>query len=76
MRDLALEAFLVLGGSGWGRVDLMADESGRYWLLEVNTVPGLTEQSLVPMAARVDGMSFSALVNEILQHLHLEGAVS
>lgn len=76
LRDLALEAFSALGGSGWGRVDLMADECGQYWLLEANAVPGLTEQSLVPMAARVAGLSFSALVNEILEHLHLEGVVS
>ena len=48
---LALEAFRAVGATGWGRVDAMMDEQGRFWLLEVNTVPGMTDHSLVPMAA-------------------------
>lgn len=67
MRALALEAFAVAGGSGWGRVDIMQDEQGRNWLLEVNTVPGMTDHSLVPMAAQAAGMSFDELVWRILQ---------
>jgi D-alanine-D-alanine ligase len=63
---LALRAFQLVGASGWGRVDLMLDEHGRPWLLEVNTVPGMTSHSLVPMAARHAGISFEALVLRIL----------
>ena len=63
---LALRAFQLVGASGWGRVDLMLDEHGRPWLLEVNTVPGMTSHSLVPMAARHAGISFDELVVRIL----------
>jgi D-alanine-D-alanine ligase len=66
-RDLAREAFRTLGGSGWGRVDFMLDTDGHPWLLEVNTVPGMTSHSLVPMAAKVHGLSFDELVLEILK---------
>jgi len=66
VQRLALQAFDTLGCSGWGRVDLMRDEQGRSWLLEVNTVPGMTDHSLVPMAAKAAGLSFEALVWEIL----------
>ncbi len=64
--QLALRAFELVGASGWGRVDLMVDAQGRPWLLEVNTVPGMTSHSLVPMAARYAGISFEELVVRIL----------
>ena len=64
--ELALEAFDALAGSGWGRVDFMQDENGQFYLLEANTVPGMTEKSLVPMAARQSGMSFAELSATIL----------
>jgi len=64
---LALEAFDSVGAGGWGRVDMMIDETGAMWLIEVNTVPGMTDHSLVPMAARSQGISFDELVWEILQ---------
>jgi D-alanine-D-alanine ligase len=67
MRALALEAFNAAGAAGWGRVDLMRDEAGRNWLLEVNTTPGMTSHSLVPKAARVAGIEFDELVWRILQ---------
>lgn len=63
---LALEAFQVLGCQGWGRVDLLTDQSGEPWLLEVNTLPGMTDHSLVPMAARAAGLDFDELVWRIL----------
>ena len=65
LRDLAMQAFSVVGCHGWGRVDVMRDEAG-FQLLEVNTVPGMTDHSLVPMAAKAAGMSFSELVGRIL----------
>ena len=52
--------------SGWGRVDVMRDSKGEFWLLEVNTIPGMTSHSLVPMAASEAGINFDALVLEIL----------
>jgi D-alanine-D-alanine ligase len=64
---LAVKAFKVLGGNGWGRVDLMLDEAGQPQLLEINTVPGMTDHSLVPMAAKQAGMDFNALVWNILE---------
>lgn len=60
-------AFVASGASGWGRVDLMLDEDRRPWLLEVNTVPGMTDHSLVPMAAKVAGLDFEALTIRILE---------
>lgn len=63
---LASAAFDALGCRGWGRVDLMADTEGDFYLLEVNTSPGMTDHSLVPMAARQQGMCFSQLVAQIL----------
>ena len=63
---LASEAFHAVGCEGWGRVDVMQDESGAFALLEVNTVPGMTDHSLVPMAARAAGMTFEELVARIL----------
>jgi D-alanine-D-alanine ligase len=63
----SLRAFRALGCSGWGRVDLMLDKSGRPYFLEVNTSPGMTDHSLVPMAARHAGMSFEDLCVRILE---------
>jgi D-alanine-D-alanine ligase len=67
LQQLALDAFDAAGASGWGRVDLMVDDDGRPYLLEINTVPGMTDHSLVPMAARVAGIDFDALVLRILE---------
>ncbi len=67
MQRLALQAFEVLGCRGWGRVDFMLDGAGQPWLIEVNTVPGMTDHSLVPMAAREAGISFDDLVWRILE---------
>ncbi|MCS4504701.1 D-alanine--D-alanine ligase [wastewater metagenome] len=64
--ELALSAFEATGAEGWGRVDLMRDGDGRFWLLEVNTVPGMTDHSLVPAAARVAGLDMGELVWRIL----------
>ena len=67
MQRLALRGFALIGGSGWGRVDFLMDESGKPYLLEVNTVPGMTDHSLVPMAARQAGINFEQLVVRILE---------
>ena len=64
--DLSLAAFRSLDCSGWGRVDLMRDGNGDFWVLEVNTVPGLTDHSLVPMAAAAADIQYPQLVIEIL----------
>lgn len=66
LAQMSLEAYRALGCSGWGRVDAMQDEQGQFWLLEVNTAPGMTSHSLVPMAAQADGMDFDSLVMHIL----------
>ena len=63
---IALEACEALGVSGWGRVDMMMDEAGNFWLIEINTVPGMTDHSLVPMAAKARGIDFDELVYRIL----------
>lgn len=65
--ELALEAFDALAGSGWGRIDFMQDKLGRFYLLEANTVPGMTEKSLVPLAAKQSGMSFPELSLAVLK---------
>ncbi len=67
LNTLSKTAFKVLGGKGWGRVDVMQDNVGTFWLIEVNTVPGMTDTSLVPMAAKQQGLSFSDLTLEILK---------
>jgi D-alanine-D-alanine ligase len=66
-REVAMAAFSAVGASGWGRVDFMLDEDGRALLLEVNTVPGMTAHSLVPMAAAEAGIDFDELVWRILE---------
>ncbi len=66
IKYLALQAFKSTGAQGWGRVDLMRNSAGNWQLLEVNTVPGMTETSLVPKAAKQYGLSFSELVERIL----------
>lgn len=66
LQDLALEAFRAVGASGWGRVDIMMDREMQPWLIEVNTVPGMTDHSLVPMAAKEHGLDFDELVWQIL----------
>ena len=72
IQDEALFAFSALGCSGWGRVDLMLDRSGKPYFLEVNTSPGMTDHSLVPMAARHTGVSFEDLCLRILESARLE----
>ena len=71
LKDLSLEAFRLLGCSGWGRVDLMLDAAGEPWLLEVNTSPGMTGHSLVPIAARAVGISYEELCVRILEGAHV-----
>lgn len=73
IKDLALKAFKATGASGWGRVDIMQDAQGEWQLLEVNTVPGMTQTSLVPKAAKVQGLSFSDLVERIVMLSVSEG---
>jgi len=67
LRQLAVKAFNLVGAHGWGRVDFMADKAGDFYLLEVNTVPGMTDHSLVPMAAKAAGLSFEELVWRVLE---------
>ena len=67
IRKGALEAFRVIGGRGWGRVDFLLDEDGNHYFLEVNTSPGMTDHSLVPMAARAAGMDYPTLVRRVLE---------
>jgi D-alanine-D-alanine ligase len=72
VQEEALFAFKTLGCSGWGRVDLMLDLSGKPYFLEVNTSPGMTDHSLVPMAARHAGLSFEDLCLRILESAQLK----
>jgi D-alanine-D-alanine ligase len=67
IQTLAIQAFEAVGCRGWGRVDIMQDQQGRFWLLEVNTIPGMTDHSLVPMAAKQAGLNFESLVLTILK---------
>jgi len=66
LKDLSARACEAVGIQGWARVDVMQDDTGAFWLLEVNTVPGMTDHSLVPMAARAAGLDFQQLVLAIL----------
>jgi D-alanine-D-alanine ligase len=77
--EISVKAYLALGCEGWGRADLMLDQNNRPWLLEMNTSPGMTGHSLVPMAAKALGMSYPELCIQILKdarckigHLHDE----
>jgi D-alanine-D-alanine ligase len=72
--DIALKAFRAVGGRHFGRVDFMVDKAGNPWLLEINTLPGMTDLSLLPDAARAAGISFDELVLEMLR-LSLEAGV-
>ena len=75
LQAMCLAAFAAVGASGWGRVDFMLDAAGDPWLIEVNTVPGLTDHSLVPMAASASGIDFGQLVCRILDaSLHAEAS--
>ena len=68
LQALAKKAFFALGCEGWGRVDVLRDAvSGEFKLLEVNTVPGMTSHSLVPMAAKACGLGFDQLVTQIVE---------
>ena len=71
LQALTLRAFRAVGCSGWGRIDLMLDKRGKPWLLEVNTSPGMTGHSLVPMAARAVGISYEDLCVTILEMAHV-----
>ncbi|MCB1699066.1 MAG: D-alanine--D-alanine ligase, partial [Halioglobus sp.] len=64
---LALQAFRSLGCAVWGRVDIMRSQAGEFYVLEVNTIPGMTSHSLVPMAARAAGIDIPSLVSRILE---------
>ena len=68
LSELAMAAFAAVGGAVWGRVDVMREDSGAWQLLEVNTVPGMTSHSLVPLAAKVAGLSLLDLLTEIYKH--------
>lgn len=67
LQQLTLRAFQAVGASGWGRVDAMQDEQGNFWLLEINTVPGMTSHSMVPKAAKAVGVGFDELCVAILE---------
>lgn len=73
---LARRAFEALGCSGWGRIDLICDGEGAPWLIEANTVPGMTDHSLVPMAARAAGIDFDELVWRILAETLTTGSTT
>lgn len=74
-QSIALTAFKALRMHGWGRIDLMRDQQGQFYLLEANSIPGMTDHSLVPMAAKQMGWSFEQLVIKILEtSLHKETA--
>lgn len=66
LQNMAMQAFTALGCRDWGRVDVMADYLGNFWFLEVNTIPGMTDHSLVPKAAKALNISFDELVIQIL----------
>jgi len=67
LANLAVAAFEAVGAGGWGRADFMMDTTGRPLLLEINTIPGMTDHSLVPMAARAAGIDFDELVWRVLE---------
>jgi D-alanine-D-alanine ligase len=71
IQEQALQAHKILGCEGWGRVDVMLDKLGSAYFLETNTSPGMTDHSLVPMAARAAGITFEDLVVTILESAHV-----
>lgn len=71
MQHMAQRGFHLIGGQGWGRVDFLRGEDGKMYLLEANTAPGMTDHSLVPMAARQAGIGFDRLVLQILAGSHV-----
>lgn len=71
MQSLAQQAFALIGGQGWGRVDFLMSTDGKPYLLEINTSPGMTDHSLVPMAARQAGVNFEQLVLRVLGMSHV-----
>jgi D-alanine-D-alanine ligase len=71
IQQQALAAFRIIGCQGWGRLDVMLDAASRPWFLEVNTIPGMTDHSLVPMAARARDIGFDDLVLRILESAHV-----
>ncbi len=75
VQALSLKAFHAVGCEGWARVDLMLDEQSQPWLLEINTSPGMTDHSLVPMAAAAEGTSYDELVAGILASASLKVAL-
>lgn len=75
VQELAKKAFAVVGCRTWGRVDFMVDGDGQPWLIEINTVPGMTSHSLVPMAAKAAGIEFGELVRSILDAARLQDEV-
>jgi D-alanine-D-alanine ligase len=76
LANLALSTFAAVGAEGWGRADFMMDKTGRPYLLEINTVPGMTDHSLVPMAARAVGIDFEQLVWQVLETSFTRSAVN
>lgn len=72
VRNISEQAYRAIGCEGWARVDLMLDRDGQPWLLEINTSPGMTDHSLVPMAARAQGISYDELVLRVLAEANLK----
>ena len=72
IRELARRSYLALGCEGWARADFMLDEQNKPWLLEINTTPGMTSHSLVPMAAKAEGLSYADLCVLILESASLK----
>ena len=68
--ELAVRAFEAMGGTGWGRIDFLKSETGKLYLLEANTLPGMTAHSLVPKAAKQSGLEFADLCIEVLKTAH------
>lgn len=69
IREISYGAFKALGAESWGRVDLVQDKQGKFWLLEVNTQPGMTSHSLVPMSAKAMGLSYEDVVMIVMSYM-------
>ena len=72
LQEIAVHAYELVGCHGWGRVDFMVDQKGTPYVLVINTVPGLTDHSLVPMAAREAGIGFDDMIYRILESSDVE----